>query len=312
VQHTTASSASKFDCFYVYPTVSAQRSLNANLTVQPAEVGAAIAQASRFSSVCRVWAPMYKQATTATLAKGLGASRPAEAVAYASLLSAWKDYLAHDNKGRPIVFIGHSQGSVMLIDLLSTQVDPNAKLRGRTVVAILPGGNVTVPYGRTAGSTFLHLPLCTSATQTGCVIAYSSFPSRPPANAIFGRPGQGVSLQNGATSTAGLQVACVNPAALGGGTAVLDPYFLTVTSAPPAPRVRTPWVAYPDLYSASCQATGSATWLQVGALDVAGRPVVTEALGPTWGYHLDDVNLALGNLVNDVRAQESAYSAAHH
>jgi hypothetical protein len=42
-----------------------------------------------------------------------------------------------------------------------------------------------------------------------------------------------------------------------------------------------------------------------------GRPLVTETLGPTWGYHLDDINLATGNLVADVRAQERAYTASH-
>ena len=38
-------------------------------------------------------------------------------------------------------------------------------------------------------------------------------------------------------------------------------------------------------------------------------PLVSETLGPAWGYHLDDINLALGNLVNDVRLQEQAYAA---
>jgi hypothetical protein len=42
------------------------------------------------------------------------------------------------------------------------------------------------------------------------------------------------------------------------------------------------------------------------------RPVVTEALGPNWGYHLDDINLATGNLVADVRTEEAAYTASHH
>jgi hypothetical protein len=37
------------------------------------------------------------------------------------------------------------------------------------------------------------------------------------------------------------------------------------------------------------------------------RPLVTAALGPDWGYHLDDVNLALGNLVSDVAREEAAY-----
>ena len=61
-----------FDCFYIYPTVSTQRTNNANLKIQAAEVDAAVAQASQFSPVCRVWAPMYRQRTEASLAKGPG------------------------------------------------------------------------------------------------------------------------------------------------------------------------------------------------------------------------------------------------
>jgi hypothetical protein len=33
---------------------------------------------------------------------------------------------------------------------------------------------------------------------------------------------------------------------------------------------------------------------------------VSATRGPTWGYHADDVNLALGNLVADVAAEEAA------
>ena len=312
VQNGSAATSSKFDCFYVYPTVSKQKSANANLKIQAGEVGAAISQASRFSSVCQVWAPMYTQRTEASLAQGLGAAPGADAVAYASVLSGWKDYLANYNDGRPIVFIGHSQGSAMLIRLLASQVDPNPGLRARTITAILPGGNVTVPIGKTVGATFRNLPICTARGQAGCVIAYSSFPTQPPKNSLFGRPGQGVSLQSGQTASKGLKVACVNPAAIGGGTAALTPYFVTTpTSKPPPPPVTTPWVTYPGLYSASCRNAGGASWLQVTTRVRAGRPVVTQSQGPTWGFHADDINLALGNLVADVQAAESTYSAGH-
>ena len=308
-QNGPAATSSKFDCFYVYPTVSTQQTDNSNLTVQRAEVAAAIAQASRFSQVCRVWAPMYRQRTEVSLLQGLGADQHANTVAYDSLLAAFRDYIARDNHGRPIVFIGHSQGAAMLIRLLAGQVDPDPSLRARTVVAILAGGNVTVPDGKTVGATFRHLPLCTQTDQTGCVIAYSSFPSQPPADSNFGRPGTGVSLQSGQTATKGVQVACVNPAAIAGGTADLDPYFLSASSTPPPPPVTTPWVSYPDLYSAQCRHANGASWLQVNTLTVADRPTVTESLGPAWGYHLDDITLALGNLVNDVQTEEAAYAS---
>lgn len=303
-----------FDCFYVYPTVSTQKADNANLKIQPAEIGAAVSQAAPFSQECRVWAPMYRQRTATSLAKGLGNDPAADSVAYKSLLAGWSDYLAHDNDGRPVIFIGHSQGAAMLIRLLSGQIDSNSKLRNRMVSAIIAGGNVQVPTGRKVGGSFKKIPLCSAGGQFGCVIAYSTFPGQPPADTNFGRPGQGVSLQSGQTKRAGVQVACVNPAALGGGAGALDPWFLTATSSPPPPAVTTPWVTYPGLYTAQCESSGGATWLQVNDVAAPGdtRPVVPEALGPTWGYHLDDINLASGNLVRDVQLQEKAYTAAHH
>jgi Protein of unknown function (DUF3089) len=311
VEDVAAASHTPFDCFYVYPTVSTQETTNANLKVQAAELNVAKIQAAPFSQVCHVWAPMYRQVTLAGLFRGGSGST---LVAYKSVLAGWTDYLHHHNDGRPIVFLGHSQGAAMLIRLLEHQVDANPSLRSRVVAAIILGGNVAVPDGKVVGATFSHLPLCTSASQFGCVIAYSTFPSQPPADSLFGRPGQGVSLQSGQTQSAGLQVACVNPAAIGGGTASLLPWFRTGSETPPPPALTTPWVTYPDLYTASCESSGGATWLQVTDVGASGddRPVVTETLGPTWGYHLYDVNLATQNLVEDVQSEELAYTAAHH
>jgi Protein of unknown function (DUF3089) len=312
-EEAAPSTNSPYDCFYVYPTVSTESGLNANLAVQPAETAVARDQASPFSQVCRVWAPMYRQATAADLVKGIPSfSSHAMQVSYQSLLSAWRDYLAHDNDGRPIIFIGHSQGAALLIRLLATQVDSDPALRSRTILAILAGGNLQVPDGQTVGATFSHLTLCTQTGQAGCVIAYSSFPSKPPKGSPFGRPGKGVSLQSGQDTSAGQQVACVNPAALGGGTAVLVPYFLTASLPTLSPAVHSPWVTFPGLYSATCEHTGDATWLQVTTATSSGnRPLVTESLGPAWGYHADDINLALGNLVGDVSAAEATYTASH-
>ncbi|MGA2527705.1 MAG: DUF3089 domain-containing protein [Acidimicrobiales bacterium] len=300
------STASKFDCFYVYPTVSGETSLNADLKVQNAELAVAVAQASRFSTVCRVWAPMYRQITLAGLETDPTGADLAIETAYDSIRSGFEDYLAHDNHGRPIVFIGHSQGAAMLIMLLEHFVDNNTSLRRRLVMAIILGGNVVVRTGTVEGGSFQHIPLCTALGQIGCVIAYSSFPGEPPSTSLFGRPGQGVSLLSDQLTTRGLEVACVNPAALGGGSGALVPFF------PSEGKEATPWVEFPKLYSARCENAGGASFLQVTKSSGPGdnRPVVSETDGPDWGYHPADVNLALGNLVADSAHAEATWSKA--
>jgi hypothetical protein len=278
-----------YNCFYLYPTASNERTVNANLAVQPAETQIAFAQAAPFSQVCSVWAPIYRQLTVSGISAHGPAGASAGQVAFASVLAAWSDFIAHYDDGRPIIFIGHSQGSIMLIRLLAQYVDPNPAMRKLVVEAIIAGGNVTVPDGKTAGVTFRHLPLCTATGQVHCVIAYSSFPSEPPADSNFGRPGQGMSLNSGQTATSGVQIACVNPASIAGGTADLTPEFpvyapfpMTPMSPPGGLPITTPWVTYRGLYSASCQTADGATWLQVTDLDPHARylPAVTEPLLP--------------------------------
>jgi hypothetical protein len=303
-----AAPKSDFDCFYIYPTVTpAAATDNTGTDVTPAVEGAAVEQASRFSHVCNVWAPTYRQRTSASLTKGLGSDPAADQISYQSLLEGWKDYLANDNHGRPVIFIGHSQGAANLIRLLRSQVDGNRALRDRMVSAIILGGNVQVPAGKIVGGTFAHIPACTRFGETGCVIAYSSFSSPPPAGSLFGRPGQGVSLQSGQEAERGQQVVCTNPAVLGAtGAEALTPYFVSSASS-----TGEPWVTYPGLYTGRCESSGGATWLQIDVSAGDSRPVVTSTLGPDWGLHVDDVNLALGNLVDDVSASETAYSAHH-
>ena len=293
------------DCFYVYPTVSGQQTANANLTVEQAERDVAVAQAARLSPACRVWAPMYRQRTVHDLFNlAHDAAGSAEnQIALASLRAAWRDYLAHDNGGRRVVLIGHSQGAAMLIRLIRSDIDPDPAVRRRLALALLLGGNVTVADGRRIGGSFQNIPLCDHQGQSGCIIAYSSFPSEPPAFSFFGRPGTGVSALSGETAT-NRQVACVNPAAVGSrGVAGLHPYVPTA-ALPASLRAATPWVSFPGRLRAQCRHAGNATWLEV--TPTSGRradvPLLGQNLGPAWGYHVVDVTLALGDLVADVAA----------
>jgi hypothetical protein len=315
IEEATPAEVPPIDCFYVYPTVSTQQTENANLNIDPAERTVAITQASRFSQVCRVYAPMYRQFTVAAIGKQGGTSAGARALAYGDVLSAWQDYLAHYNDGRGVVIIGHSQGAGMLTQLIAAEIDPNETARSLLVSALLLGGNVTVAKGQDAGGDFQNIPACRSVDQTGCVVAYSSFIEPPPADGAFGRVGAGP--RGSEQADGNLEVLCVNPASLAGGTGPLEPYFLA-TSLPGVfgaeligvPSAPTPWLAYPGLYTAHCESSGGTNWLQIDATNVPGdqRWVAKQTLGPTWGLHLVDVNIALGNLVDLVRQQTEVFS----
>jgi hypothetical protein len=299
------------DCFYLYPTISGQTTANASLQVGLSERLVAIAQASRFSQVCRVYAPVYRQLTLRAIDRPGGINASDSLVAYRSALAAFRDYLARYNHGRGIVFIGHSQGASILIALLQRQVDREPAVRRLLVSALLMGGNVTVRRGTGIGGDFAHIPACRSRTQTGCVVAYSSYATKPPPGSEFGRVSTAVNPL-GTPVARGLQVLCVNPASPGGGTAELDPYIpalaLALTRTAAARPVTTPWVAYPGEYTARCESSDGATWLQVTrAAGNDPRPDLTRGEGGTLGLHVLDVNLALGNLVSLVRAQSAAY-----
>ena len=225
--------ASKFDCFYVHPTDSLAKTANTGLAPTKLDMYVAGEQAAPLSQVCDVWAPSYRSQTWSTVAKFLAGDkavlRPTFTVADESVLPAWQWFLAH-TRGKPINLIGDSQGSAILIHLISAQLDHEPSVLHRLLVAILVGGNLQVPVGKTVGATFTKVPACTAATQTGCAIAFSSYPAQPPGDSQFGLPGQGVSLQSGQTAKAGQQVAGVNPAA-GGAPATSTP----TCSRPPRP-----------------------------------------------------------------------------
>jgi hypothetical protein len=321
----SSAAASKFACFYVNPTTSLTQTPTGNtgLAVTRLETYIAAEEAAPFSQVCDVWSPLYRSQTLPTVLKGLAGDeslmRSTFTVAYDSVLPAWQWFLARTGT-KPVILIGDSQGAAILIHLISAQVDRQPPVLRRLLVAILVGGNLQVPAGKVTGATFTSVPLCTSATQVGCAIAFSSYSSRPPASSVFGRPGQGTSLQSQETAKVGQQVACVNPAALGGGTGDLDPYLLTASQTGLKEPVPTPWVTYPGLYSATCEQGGGATWLQVTSLAGTSRtrPVVTEAIvpgtpdtGPAWGYHGYEYNLTLGSLLHDVAGEEAAWQSSH-
>jgi hypothetical protein len=288
------------DCFYVYPTVSRDERGNSDLDPGQEEKQAAVVEASRFGLACRVYAPVYRQRT---VYRDLDGSRK---LAYSDVLAAWRDYMAHDNHGRGVVLIGHSQGAALLEQLIREQIDPSDEARDLLVSAILLGGSVTVEPGSDTGGSFEHVPACAARDQTGCVVAYATWDRTPPRRAVGGPTEEGPPHQ-----------LCVNPAAPGSTTAApVTPVFTWfapegLMPGEPRPPVDTIWISFPHKYTARCVTRGASSWLLIrdrgGIADV--RPRVRGVLKPDAGLHAADVNIALQQLVELVRAQGAAWRA---
>ena len=317
--------AAPVDCFYVYPTVSNDPGVFSDMTPNAEERRVVEQQLARFGSKCRIYAPMYRQVTLTTLRARMapGAKPPAGPIAttnYDDVADAWNYYLTHENKGRGVVLIGHSQGAGLLTELIAKQID-GKPAQNQLVSALLLGTNLPVLKGQDVG-TFKSIPLCKSPSQTGCAVAYVSFreTSPPPKGSRFGVPRE---------PNPAMQAACVNPAALGGGAGELHAYLSSgamiaaESAAPPAwtkdaAKVTTPFVSVPGLLTGQCVSKDGFDYLSVRINadpndartdDIAGDVKVGPIVLKDWGLHLIDVNLAMGNLVDLVGTQSQAYLA---
>jgi hypothetical protein len=305
------------DCFYVYPTVSRDPGLNSDLNVSE-EKAAAEAQFARFASVCRPFAPIYRQMTVGAIVAFTtgGDVKQAAATAYGDVVAAWHNYLATRSNGRPFVLIGHSQGSIMLQMLIANEIEKDPALAARMKLAIIPGYNLLVPEGKLVGGTFKKTPLCSREGETGCVISWVSFREKnvPPAGALFGVADQ-----------PGMTVGCVNPGRPGSRDWVpLDSYWSAHSSYPvPGGPIQwstegppaTPFVRIQGLVSAKCINDGPRgyLWIRTNADPkdkrtdrIGGEVGVLGMFLPGWGMHLSDLAIAQGDLIREVGALPDA------
>ena len=300
------------DCFYVYPTVSNDEGLNSDMNAGREERLVVEAQFGRFASVCRPFVPIYRQMTVASIAAYAAGADITQAgmLAYGDVLAAWRDYIRTRNRGRPFVLVGHSQGSLMLQQLIAREIENYPAVARRMKLVIVPGYNVLVPQGKLVGGTFKKTPLCSRAGETGCVMTWVSFRERnvPPPGAIFGYADQ-----------PGMTVGCVNPALPGSsGWVKLDSYWFTRSTLPvPGGPIQwsnegaapTPYVRTEGLVSARCVNGGQRGYLSIHTNAdpsdkrtdrVGGEVGVFGMFLPGWGMHLADIAEAQGDLVRIV------------
>ncbi|SFF50771.1 Protein of unknown function, partial [Nannocystis exedens] len=207
--------------------------------------------------------------------------------------------------------LGHSQGTHMTTRLIQEVVEPDPALRERLLAAFLLGGSFSVPFGEQVGGTLATIPLCESAEQLGCVVAYRTYAA--------GLPPEGTS---NAPDIPGNDVACTNPAAPGGGSArargAFFPNFTHQEAVFPkidfGAAIDTPFVVMRDFYGLSCQTDGDgehflAVAPEPDADDVRTDPI--DVMAPLFnpgflGLHVLDYNFALQDLLDAAAAKATA------
>jgi hypothetical protein len=319
VEHLRPDPAAPVDCFYVYPTISRDPGVLSDMIPGAEETGVAAVQAAPFAGLCRVYAPMYRQFTVTGL-RTTPRTAPRSPQSYEDVRAAWDHYLKHDNRGRGVVLIGHSQGSRHIARLLKEEID-GKPVQARIVSALVIGFTLPVVESKELGA-LQHMPLCRSADQTGCVISFATFQDTvpPSADSRFGRT-------EGAD--ADMVAACVNPATLSGGDGKLHPWLnngarfasprADFVWAKGAPAPDTPFVALPGWLTARCATVNGARILEVRLSGTPGDvrsaripghlPRTDGTPDPSWGLHMVDMSLTLGDLLDVVRRQRDAWLA---
>lgn len=307
-----------FDCFYVYPTVWVART--ARMT-DFSDAGVALvddplfAQAVPFTSMCRMYAPLYRQAGLTLTAYPADDDK---ARALQDVRDAFAYYLQHDNHGRKFVLLGHSQGAFLLTSMISRDIDANADVRAQMISAVLLGGQPYAAPGARVGGSFQNIPSCVDPGETGCVIAYNSFAAEAPPNSLSVLGRVTTVFANEPIDSSG-QVFCTEPSALAGHPGrYRGSYFPQTTNNPllstpnPIAGVNTPFVVYRDLFRGQCTQTSDANYLAIteepGPNDTRTLPTYRSSLLESIGFgtHLVDYGVALDDLMDAVELQAVA------
>lgn len=167
------------DIFYLYPTAWQKVDPNEpnicaidNPSMLIGSKAAFDRQATAFEPVGNIYAPLYRQGdatyslslTLAEQEKFIGGIPKEDAFA------AFDYYIKNYNKGRPFILAGHSQGSNILVFLLSEYMKKNPKVYSRMVAAYVIGYSVTDEYLAKNP----HLKFAKGADDTGVIISYNT------------------------------------------------------------------------------------------------------------------------------------------
>jgi hypothetical protein len=284
-----------FAVFFVHPTSYLERShWNAPLDDQGAGARARLfikGLASPFGQASEIWAPRYRQAAVGAFLTHSPEAREALDLAYRDVSQAFDEFLAEVGPDVPIVLAGHSQGALLIDELLRKRIAGTA-LEGRIALAYPIGWPISVAHDLPA----LGLPACATPDQAGCLVTWSSFaePADPGMLLEWYRHSAGYDgLPRGKSGAL-----CVNP--LTG----------TVDGSAPASANRGTLVPSADLSSGELVAGAvGARCGERGLLLIGNPPDLGPYVLPGNNYHVYDIPLFWENLRIDVARRMRTWAA---
>ena len=161
------------DVFFVYPTVLFNDTDwimdPTNPDMRAAAQTTIDTQAVVFEGQANIYAPMYRQMNLAGLSLSDADAAPLQDIVHKDVWRALTHYLKYENNGRPFFLAGHSQGSMILTDLMLEHWGSTGAEK-QLIAAILLGWSLT-PADL---ATHPAVRMCDQPNQTGCVISYNT------------------------------------------------------------------------------------------------------------------------------------------
>jgi Protein of unknown function (DUF3089) len=290
----------KVDVFFIHPTTYLSGSAANARFDEPGAPATRIShgvlrfQASVFNACCRIYAPRYRQANISAFQSRNALQSEAQfELAYGDVLRAFDHFLAHENHGRPFIIASHSQGSLHAMRLLQERIAGTPAQR-QLIAAYVIGYEVPLDIEARG------VPICRSATQTGCLIGWNTMKesaddSRHAQSRLIWLAGRYQPM--GERSRV-----CVNPLnwTLGGSAAAA----LNVGALPGVPPESALLPPIAGLTGAHCD--GGALRI---AIPLAQRRGFADALTLAGSYHVFDYNIFYSNIRVNARERIRAFHA---
>ena len=188
--HVAYDATSGFDIFAVYATtvpvgactISSSPAQNFPVTDPCHRLAATLIiqnEFTQFSRFGRMYVPFYRQASLATFSTpptSLATQAAVFDTAVTDVLAAFQYYMQHNNNGKRVILLGHSQGAnVLSMMLRKLEANPGTyPYINKIFLAVLAGyeAGPAVTKNQTKGGWLQNFPVCQHPADTACICTW--------------------------------------------------------------------------------------------------------------------------------------------